>query len=89
MSTAKLWAMISCAMQTKKESQSLQIKLHIMRRQLSTAFITCSHGEIRFLQTKKARKTKKQSKSEESILGIESRSIEEAGIVIGLDSKNF
>ncbi len=37
----------------------------------------------------KKQKKKKKTKSEESILGIESRSIEEAGIVIGLDSKNF
>ncbi len=46
----------------------LQIKLHIMRRILSTTFISCSHGEIRFLQSKK----QESKTTEESILGIES-----------------
>ncbi len=36
----------------------LQINLHIMRRMLSTTFIPCIHGKIRFLRSKKTRKEK-------------------------------
>ncbi len=36
----------------------LQINLHIMRRILSTTFIPCSHGEIRFLRSKKKQESK-------------------------------
>ncbi len=41
-----------------------------MRRILSTAFISCSHGEVRFLQSKK--QESKKNRKQQSILGIES-----------------
>ncbi len=55
-----------------------------MRRILYNAFISCSHGEIRFLRSKKTRI--------ENNRGIDSwdriPSVPEPGIEIGLDSKN-
>ncbi len=67
--TCPWWAVISWAKQTKLQFKNqsalqkyivilfyfLQIKLQITRRILSTTFTPCSHGEFRFLRSKKTR----------------------------------
>ncbi len=64
----------------------LQINLHIMRRMLSTTFIPCIHGKIRFLRSEK-KKNRKQKWGIDSWNRIPS--IPEPGIGIVLDSQKI